>query len=86
MGTLASNTIFDKQIGRQLIKARADLLMAVAVLGVLAVMVVPMPSAVLDFLIALNLAISVVILLVSLYVMEPIGFSVFPSGMPLPAS
>ena len=79
MGTLASNTIFDKQIGRQLIKARADLLMAVAVLGVLAVMVVPMPSAVLDFLIALNLAISVVILLVSLYVMEPIGFSVFPT-------
>lgn len=79
MGTLASNTIFNKQIGRQLIKARADLLMAVAVLGMLAVMVVPMPSAVLDFLIALNLAISVVILLVSLYVTEPIGFSVFPT-------
>ncbi len=53
--------------------------MAAAVLGVLAVMVIPMPSAVLDFLIALNIAISVVILLVSLYVLEPIGFSVFPT-------
>ena len=54
-------------------------MMAVAVLGVLAVMVVPMPSAVLDFLIALNIATAVVILLVSLYVMEPISFSVFPT-------
>ncbi len=54
-------------------------MMAVAVLGVLAVMVVPMPSGVLDFLIALNIAVAVVILLVSLYVMEPISFSVFPT-------
>lgn len=54
-------------------------MMAVAVLGVLAVMVVPMPSAILDFLIALNIAVAVVILLVSLYVLEPISFSVFPT-------
>ena len=79
MSTAVTRPIVGRQIVGQLIKARADLLMAVAVLGVLAVMVIPMPSAVLDFLIALNIAISVVILLVSLYVREPIGFSVFPT-------
>jgi flagellar biosynthesis protein FlhA len=56
-----------------------DLLMPLAVLGVLAILIVPLPAPALDVLLALNIGIAVLMLLVSLTLTKPIDFSVFPS-------
>ena len=47
--------------------------------GMMAVLLVPMPPAMMDVLIALNIALSLVILLTTLYMSHPLDFSVFPS-------
>ena len=46
---------------------------------VLALIVVPMPPAILDFFISLNLMFAVVILLTSMYISRALDFSVFPA-------
>ncbi len=53
--------------------------LALAVLGVLGILVVPLPAALLDALLALNVALSVMMLLVSLGLTKAVEFSVFPS-------
>jgi len=57
----------------------SDLMVAVGLLGILCVMIVPITPWVLDLFIALTLALSVVILLVSVYSKKPLDFSTFPS-------
>lgn len=56
-----------------------DLLMAIAILAILAVMIVPLPAVLLDLALTLSLASSILILLVSLYAKRALDFSVFPS-------
>ena len=60
-------------------KASGEALLAIAVIGVLALMVVPLPAVALDALLALNVSISVIMLLVALGLTRPLDFSVFPS-------
>jgi type III secretion protein V len=57
----------------------SDLLLVALVVAVIALMVLPLPPFLLDTLIALNLTISVVLLMVSLYIRSPLGLSTFPS-------
>lgn len=56
-----------------------DVLAAVGILMILVVMIVPVPPIILDLLLALSLAFSVMIMLVSLYTKKPLDFSTFPS-------
>ena len=51
----------------------------IAFIVMMAVLLVPMPSMVMDVLICLNIAISVVVLLTTIYMKDPMEFSVFPS-------
>jgi flagellar biosynthesis protein FlhA len=51
----------------------------VGVVGIVLLLVVPLPAEVLDVLIVTNIAISLVVLLTSMYVTRPLDFSVFPS-------
>ena len=53
--------------------------MAVGLVGILAVMVIPMPAFLLDLLLSLGIAISLVLLLTSVYATRALDFSVFPS-------
>lgn len=57
----------------------SDLMVALGIIGILCVMIVPITPWVLDLFIALTLALSVVILLVSVYSKKPLDFSTFPS-------
>jgi len=57
----------------------AEAMLAVAVLGVLAIMVLPLPAPLLDTLLAFNIAMSVLMLLVALGLRRALEFSVFPS-------
>ena len=54
-------------------------MLAVGVIGILLVMLVPLPTFILDILLSFSITISIIILLMSMYVMKPLDFSVFPS-------
>lgn len=56
-----------------------DILAAIGILTILVVMIVPIHPFILDLLLALSLALSVMIMLVSLYTKRPLDFSTFPS-------
>ncbi|MCB9025964.1 MAG: flagellar biosynthesis protein FlhA [Bdellovibrionaceae bacterium] len=56
-----------------------DLLMAVGLIMILAVMMIPLPSFILDISLTLSLSFSLLILLVALYTQKSLDFSVFPS-------
>jgi flagellar biosynthesis protein FlhA len=56
-----------------------DVLAAVGILMILAVMIVPVHPFILDLLLALSLATAVMIMLVALYSKKPLDFSTFPS-------
>lgn len=57
----------------------SDIYMAVALIGILALMIIPLPAFFLDIFLAANITIALVILLVSLYTIQALDFSVFPS-------
>ena len=63
-----------QRIGRQ-----PDVMLAVGVLCILMVMIVPLPTWLMDVLLAANITIGILILLTSIYVLKPLEFSVFPS-------
>lgn len=56
-----------------------DVMMSVSVVGILMIMLMPLPRMILDLLLAFNIALSIVVLLVGMQVRKPIEFSVFPS-------
>lgn len=58
---------------------RSEMAIAMGALAVFMVLLIPMPSQVLDMFLALNLAMSVMLLLVTLNAKEPLEVSVFPS-------
>src|SRR3954463_2674069 len=58
---------------------RSDLLLAVAVVGILVVLIFPVPAIVLDLLLAVSIILSVLILMTSLFVEKPLEFTVFPT-------
>nr|WP_227665272.1 flagellar biosynthesis protein FlhA [Magnetococcus marinus] len=61
------------------LKKYSDLYMAVGVIVVMAVMIIPLPSELLDFFLSINIAIAIVILLTTIYIHKPLDFSSFPS-------
>ena len=57
----------------------ADVAMVFAVLGVLMVLFLPIPKALLDFLILANFGFALLVLLLTFFVTRPVDFSTFPS-------
>jgi flagellar biosynthesis protein FlhA len=67
-------------MGSVSVKSRASqLALPIGVVCVVLLLVVPLPSAVLDLLIAFNITCAICVLLVSIYIRRPLDFSVFPS-------
>lgn len=58
---------------------RSDTMISVALLAVIVVLLVPLPSFILDMLLATNLAMSILLLLITLGAKKPLEVSVFPS-------
>ncbi len=61
------------------ITKNTDLFIAFGILAILAVMIVPLPSFLLDITLTFSLAISILILLVSIYAKNVLDFTAFPS-------
>ncbi|HDH96520.1 MAG TPA: flagellar type III secretion system protein FlhA, partial [Proteobacteria bacterium] len=59
--------------------SRSDIALAVALVGVLIVMVIPIPRFLIDLLLAGSISAALLVVLVSLYVERPLDFSVFPT-------
>ncbi len=62
-----------------LVKSNSDALLAGAVFGLLAIMVVPLPPLVMDMLLAVSISVALLIFLTTLYIRKPLDFSVFPT-------
>ncbi|VVE71406.1 EscV/YscV/HrcV family type III secretion system export apparatus protein [Pandoraea anapnoica] len=58
---------------------RQDIVLAALLLVTVLMIIIPMPPSVMDLLIALNLGVSLLLLMVALYINEPLDFSAFPS-------
>lgn len=56
-----------------------DLALAFLIVFVIALMIVPLPPAIIDLLLAINLTISVTMLMLALYISSPLQLSTFPS-------
>ncbi|MCX7908296.1 MAG: flagellar biosynthesis protein FlhA [Ignavibacteria bacterium] len=56
-----------------------DILLALAILVIISLLILPLPPILMDLLIAMNLSLAVLILLVSLYLRNPLEFSAFPT-------
>ncbi len=57
----------------------SDLALAAGLVGILAVMIVPLPSIIIDVLICVSIASSIVLLLTSVYAQRALDLSIFPS-------
>ncbi|MBN1164115.1 MAG: flagellar biosynthesis protein FlhA [Candidatus Krumholzibacteriota bacterium] len=57
----------------------SNLINAFGIIGIVGLMVLPVPPALLDVLLTFNITFGLIILLVTIYVKEPLEFSVFPS-------
>lgn len=62
-----------------LLSRSSDLVLAVVVIAIIAMMILPLPMAMLDVLVALNIAMGVMLVLMSIYVSSALQFSAFPS-------
>lgn len=58
---------------------RGDIMLALGVVAILVVLILPMPSWMLDFALALSITISVLILMTALFVERPLDFNAFPT-------
>lgn len=61
------------------IKDYFDTIVAFGVIGIVLMIIIPMPPLMLDILLALNITISVVIILITMFTTEVLQFSVFPT-------
>ncbi|HYL77320.1 MAG TPA: flagellar biosynthesis protein FlhA [Bryobacteraceae bacterium] len=58
-----------------------EYIVPISVLGIILAMITPLPPFVMDILISANITLSVIVLLVSLYIVKPVDFSVFPTTL-----
>lgn len=63
----------------QKVSKYAEVFIAFAVVGVIAIIILPMPSFLLDLLLTINLAISMMILILTLFTKSVLEFTIFPS-------
>ena len=65
------------EIGK--ILKRGDLALAFGILTILVVLILPLPSIVLDLFLAISITLSILILMTSLFIQAPLEFSSFPT-------
>jgi flagellar biosynthesis protein FlhA len=58
---------------------REDVFVAILIVSVIGVMILPIPSFILDILLALSVSLSMTIIVTSVYIRKPLDFSVLPS-------
>jgi len=75
-----------KLTGRKIIKNegftdllwRGDVAVASSIIVIVLVMIMPLPAYLMDFLLAANISLSLIVLLIGFYILKPLEFAVFP--------
>ncbi len=78
MELTGQGNIFSKVQWQQLLK-RTDVMAAFGLVGILMIMIIPLPSLLLDLFLSMNITIALLILIISLYTVKATDFSIFPS-------
>lgn len=60
-------------------KSSSDLIIAGLVVGIILLIIIPLPPAVLDVLLVFSMTLGLVVLVITLFTTEPLQFSIFPS-------
>ncbi len=68
-----------KELGFKGIFGRSDVLAAVGLISILLIMIIPLPSLLLDIFLSTNITLALLILIISLYLVKPTDFSIFPA-------
>ncbi len=68
-----------KQVWTGMRVDKSNLLAATGIVAILMIMVLPIPAPVMDIFLALNITISLLVFLLSLYIRRPLDFPIFPS-------
>lgn len=63
---------------KEAVEKFSGVIAAVGIIGIIGVMIIPLPSYLLDILLALNITLALIVIMVSMYTSEPLQFSVFP--------
>ncbi len=66
-------------IGRVISVDPTNLVVAAGVVGILTIMVIPLPRYLMDFLLSLSFTVALAILLMSMYISKPLDFTAFPA-------
>ena len=66
-------------IGKSFINKYSDIVLAVVVMAIIGMLIVPLPPFLLDILLTVNISLSVIILLISLYIPGALQISIFPT-------
>lgn len=69
----------EKDIDGGIFSSISDLVLAVGIVAIIALMVLPLPLIVLDSLVAINIVVGLLLVLMGVYITSPLQFSVFPS-------
>src|SRR5262245_57422379 len=72
-GVIATNPLLHK------LQENRGMIFPLACVALLLVILVPLPTQVLDLLLVVNLTLSVIVLVTTIYVKSPLEFAVFPS-------
>jgi flagellar biosynthesis protein FlhA len=59
----------------------SEMAVPIAVLGIVVALITPLPPFMLDILIVLDITMSVIVLMVAMYILKPVDFSVFPTTL-----
>lgn len=57
---------------------QTDVLISSSIIVILLIMILPFPAGLMDFFLALNISLSIIVLLVAFYTLKPLEFAVFP--------
>lgn len=63
----------------QIVTRRSDLMIAIMLIAIIFMMILPLPTWLVDILIGLNMSIAVVLLMVAIYLISPLELVAFPS-------
>ena len=61
------------------VAGRQDVIVSAMLVVAVFMMILPLPTTLVDVLIALNLGMSIILLMIAIYIRDPLEFSAFPS-------
>ena len=73
------NITYHIQVFLQKVVKRNDLVLATLIVRIIFMMILPLPTWLIDALIASNMCLSAILLMVAMYLPTPLAFSSFPS-------